>query len=71
MMGTKTVEPKLYLNFSLDAAVPRSHIVRRLAESPWVSWRLVGLESRRVDGRAVGIVGGLELCGRHITDRAV
>ena len=24
MMGTKSVEPKLYLNFSLDAAVPES-----------------------------------------------
>ena len=33
MMGTKSVEPKLYLNFSLDAAVPRNHIVRRLASA--------------------------------------
>lgn len=32
-MGTKTVEPKLHLNFSLDAAVPPSHIVRRLASA--------------------------------------
>ncbi|HEY9286854.1 MAG TPA: IS1182 family transposase [Candidatus Dormibacteraeota bacterium] len=31
MMGTKTVEPKLYLSFSLDGAVPRDHILRRLA----------------------------------------
>jgi transposase len=30
-MGSKAVEPKLYLNFSLDAAVPEKHIVRRLA----------------------------------------
>lgn len=31
MMGLKTVEPKLYLNFSLDAVVPTNHVVRRLA----------------------------------------
>src|ERR671936_313665 len=31
MMGVKTVEPKLYVSFSLDAAVPRNHLVRRLA----------------------------------------
>jgi len=30
-MGSKAVEPKLYLNFSLDAAIPEKHIVRRLA----------------------------------------
>ena len=30
-MGSKAVEPKLYLSFSLDAAVPANHIVRRLA----------------------------------------
>lgn len=30
MMGSKAVEPKLYLNFSLDATVPEKHIVRRL-----------------------------------------
>ncbi len=30
-MGSKAVEPKLYLNFSLDAAVPEKHVVRRLA----------------------------------------
>ena len=30
-MGSKAVEPKLYLNFSLDSAVPEKHIVRRLA----------------------------------------
>ena len=31
MMGSKAVEPKLYLSFSLDANVPPSHLVRRLA----------------------------------------
>lgn len=31
MMGHKTVEPKLYMSFSLDAAVPVNHLVRRLA----------------------------------------
>src|SRR5260370_24104664 len=31
MMGQKAVEPKLYLSFSLDAAVPANHLVRRLA----------------------------------------
>ena len=31
MMGSKAVEPKLYLNFSLDSAVPEKHIIRRLA----------------------------------------
>jgi transposase len=31
MMGLKSVEPKLYLNFSLDAVVPANHVVRRLA----------------------------------------
>lgn len=31
MMGHKTVEPKLYVSFSLDAAVPTNHLVRRLA----------------------------------------
>jgi transposase len=31
MMGQKAVELKLYLSFSLDAAVPGKHIVRRLA----------------------------------------
>src|SRR5258708_5518998 len=30
-MGSKAVEPKLYLSFSLDATVPANHIVRRLA----------------------------------------
>jgi len=30
-MGSKAVEPKLYMSFSLDAAVPANHIVRRLA----------------------------------------
>ncbi len=30
-MGSKAVEPKLYLSFSLDAAVPEKHVVRRLA----------------------------------------
>ena len=31
MMGLKTVEPELYINFSLDAAVPPEHLVRQLA----------------------------------------
>ncbi len=31
MMGLKAVEPKLYMSFSLDAAVPSNHLVRRLA----------------------------------------
>jgi len=31
VMGTKTIEPKLYL--SLNAAVQRNHIVRRLASA--------------------------------------
>ncbi|MBV8527252.1 MAG: IS1182 family transposase [Candidatus Dormibacteraeota bacterium] len=31
MMGSKEVEPKLYYSFSLDAAVPTNHVVRRLA----------------------------------------
>ena len=30
MMGLKAVEPKLYMSFSLDAAVPSNHLVRRL-----------------------------------------
>ena len=30
MMGQKTVEPELYINFSLDAAVPPDHLVRQL-----------------------------------------
>ena len=29
-MGSKAVEPKLYLSFSLDAAIPENHLVRRL-----------------------------------------
>src|SRR5260370_21809847 len=39
LMGSKAVEPKLYLNFSLDAAVPEKHIVRRLAAA--VDFRFV------------------------------
>jgi len=31
MMGLKAVEPKLYVSFSLDSAVPSNHLVRRLA----------------------------------------
>lgn len=31
MMGLKAVEPKLYISFSLDQAVPSNHLVRRLA----------------------------------------
>jgi transposase len=30
MMGQKTAQPKLYYSFSLDEAVPRNHVVRRL-----------------------------------------
>lgn len=33
MMGQKGVEPKLYVSFSLDAAVPKDHLVRRLAKA--------------------------------------
>lgn len=31
MMGQKTAQPKLYISFSLDQAVPANHFVRRLA----------------------------------------
>src|SRR3979490_1407446 len=31
-MGSKAVEPKLFLSFDLDAAVPPTHILRRIAE---------------------------------------
>ena len=31
MMGLKTVQPKLYVNFSLDNVVPANHLVRRMA----------------------------------------
>jgi transposase len=31
MMGRKTAQPKLYVSFSLDEAVPPNHLVRRLA----------------------------------------
>lgn len=31
VMGQKTVEPELYIHFSLDAAVPPGHFVRQLA----------------------------------------
>jgi hypothetical protein len=31
MIGHKAIEPKLYLSFSLDAAVPANHLVRRVA----------------------------------------
>ena len=30
MMGLKAVEPKLYISFSLDSAVPSNHLVRQL-----------------------------------------
>lgn len=33
MMGRKVAEPKLYVSFSLDAAVPPNHLVRRLAQA--------------------------------------
>jgi hypothetical protein len=43
MMGHKTVEPKLYLSFSLDAAVPANHLVRRLSAGHRdEAFRLVG-----------------------------
>src|SRR3981081_2353463 len=32
MMGSKAVEPKLFLSFDLDSAVPRTHVLRRIAE---------------------------------------
>jgi transposase len=32
MMGSKAVEPKLFLSFDLDSAVPRNHVLRRIAE---------------------------------------
>ena len=32
MMGRKVAEPKLYVSFSLDAAVPPNHLVRRLGQ---------------------------------------
>src|SRR5260370_12954669 len=31
MMGSKAIEPKLYLSYSLDANIPPNHAVRRLA----------------------------------------
>jgi transposase len=31
MMGSKAIEPKLYLSYSLDANIPPDHLVRRLA----------------------------------------
>ena len=31
MMGHKTAQPKLYISFSLDAAVPADHILRKIA----------------------------------------
>jgi hypothetical protein len=31
MMGQKTAQPKLYVSFSLDAAVPLDHILRKIA----------------------------------------
>src|SRR5260370_18712066 len=45
MMGQKAVEPKLYVSFSLDSAVPPNHLVRRLAAA--VNFAFVrGLVSR-------------------------
>lgn len=32
MMGSKALEPKLFLSFDLDSQVPRAHILRRIAE---------------------------------------
>jgi len=31
MMGRKTAQPELYVSFSLDAAVPRHHVLRKIA----------------------------------------
>ena len=31
MMGRQTAEPELYVSFSLDEAVPRRHILRKIA----------------------------------------
>ena len=46
MMGLKSVEPKLYYSFSIDAAVPPNHLVRRLAAA--VDFEFVrGLVKRR------------------------
>src|SRR2546428_10214870 len=46
MMGLKAVEPKLYLSFSLDSAVPANHLVRRVVAA--VDFDFVrGLVSRR------------------------
>jgi hypothetical protein len=39
MMGVKSAEPSLFVNFSLDAAVPRHHLLRQIAES--VDFRFV------------------------------
>jgi transposase len=33
MMGSKAVEPKLFISFDLDSQVPRNHILRRIAEA--------------------------------------
>src|SRR5713226_8115177 len=33
MMGSKAVEPKLFVSFDLDSHVPRNHILRRIAEA--------------------------------------
>lgn len=49
MMGRKAAQPELYVSFSLDAAVPRHHIVRKIAAAidfefvrslavPYYSW---------------------------------
>ena len=32
MMGVKSAEPALFVNFSLDAAVPRHHLLRQIAD---------------------------------------
>ena len=36
MMGSKTSEPKLYVSFSLDSAVPANHLVKTRPEARYV-----------------------------------
>ncbi len=45
MMGQKSTEPKLYYSFSLDAAVPSDHILRKVASCVDFSF-VRGLTSR-------------------------
>src|SRR5207244_5046897 len=41
LMGSKAVEPKLYLSFSLDAAVPAHQIALRLAPAVDIGFVLI------------------------------